>query len=67
MHDLRVIEDVARAVVAASDDVHHRQIVGTGATVDELAHGQAWYSQDEPMLNADEREAQACARQSTSR
>ena len=28
------------------------QIIGTGATVDELAEAQAWLANDEPMLNA---------------
>ena len=44
-------EDVAR-VVGAADDVTIAQIIGTGATVDELAEAQAWLANDEPMLNA---------------
>ena len=44
-------EDVARAVGGA-DDVTIAQIIGTGATVDELAEAQAWLANDEPMLNA---------------
>ena len=44
-------EDVARAVSGA-DDVTIAQIIGTGATVDELAEAQAWLANDEPMLNA---------------
>ena len=44
-------EDVARAVGGA-DDVTTAQIIGTGATVDELAEAQAWLANDEPMLNA---------------
>jgi hypothetical protein len=44
-------EDVAR-VVGGADDVTIAQIIGTGATVDELAEAQAWLSNDEPMLNA---------------
>jgi hypothetical protein len=44
-------EDVARTVGGA-DDVTTAQIIGTGATVDELAEAQAWLANDEPMLNA---------------
>ena len=44
-------EDVTRAVSGA-DDVTIAQIIGTGATVDELAEAQAWLANDEPMLNA---------------
>jgi hypothetical protein len=44
-------EDVAR-VVGAADDVTIAQIIGTGATVDELAEAQAWLANDEPMMNA---------------
>lgn len=44
-------EDVAR-VVGGADDVTIAQIIGTGATVDELAEAQAWLANDEPMLNA---------------
>ena len=44
-------EDVAKAVGGA-DDVTIAQIIGTGATVDELAEAQAWLANDEPMLNA---------------
>ena len=43
-------EDVARAVGGA-DDVTIAQIIGTGATVDELAEAQAWLANDEPMIN----------------
>jgi len=44
-------EDVAK-VVGGADDVTIAQIIGTGATVDELAEAQAWLANDEPMLNA---------------
>ncbi|MBI5262003.1 MAG: hypothetical protein HY852_09335 [Bradyrhizobium sp.] len=43
-------EDVTRAVSGA-DDVTIAQIIGTGATVDELAEAQAWLANDEPMMN----------------
>ena len=44
-------EDVAE-VVDGADDVTIAQIIGTGATVDELAEAQAWLANDEPMINA---------------
>ncbi|KRR24183.1 hypothetical protein CQ14_15360 [Bradyrhizobium lablabi] len=44
-------EDVAR-VVGGADDVTIAQIIGTGATADELAEAQAWLANDEPMMNA---------------
>ncbi|MBR1121456.1 hypothetical protein JQ628_08040 [Bradyrhizobium lablabi] len=44
-------EDVTRAVSAA-DDVTIAQIVGTQATVEELAEAQAWLANDEPMMNS---------------
>jgi hypothetical protein len=43
-------DDVIRAVGAA-DDVTVAQIIGTHATVDELAEAQAWIANDEPLLN----------------
>ena len=44
-------EDVAK-VVDGADDVTIAQIIGTGATVEELAEAQAWLANDEPMINA---------------
>ena len=38
--------------IGAADDVTIAQIIGTGATVDELAEAQAWMANDEPMMNA---------------
>lgn len=43
-------DDVVRAVDRA-DDVTIAQIIGTGATVEELAEAQAWLANDEPMIN----------------
>lgn len=43
-------DDVIKAVDRA-DDVTIAQIIGTGATVDELAEAQAWLANDEPMIN----------------
>ena len=44
-------DDVTRAIGRA-DDVTIAQIIGTGATVDELAEAQAWIVNDEPLMNA---------------
>jgi hypothetical protein len=44
-------DDVTKAVSQA-DGVTVAQIIGTGATVDELAEAQAWIANDEPLLNA---------------
>ena len=42
-------DDVTKAL---GDDVTIAEIIGTGATVDELAEAQAWIVNDEPLLNA---------------
>ncbi|HKS19446.1 MAG TPA: hypothetical protein VJS63_09605 [Bradyrhizobium sp.] len=55
-------DDVARAVGAA-DDVTIAQIIGTEATVEELAEAQAWLANDEPMMNAGRPLAQGRVRQ----
>ena len=44
-------DDIIKAVSGA-DDVTIAQIIGTGATADELAEAQAWFANDEPMLNS---------------
>ncbi|TQF32630.1 hypothetical protein [Bradyrhizobium sp. UNPA324] len=43
-------DDVIKAVNRA-DDVTIAQIIGTGATVEELTEAQAWIANDEPMIN----------------
>ena len=43
-------DDVVKAVDRA-DEVTIAQIIGTGATVEELAEAQAWLANDEPMMN----------------
>ncbi|KRQ14749.1 MULTISPECIES: hypothetical protein [Bradyrhizobium] len=43
-------DDVIKAVGSA-DDVTIAEIIGTGATVEELAEAQAWLANDEPMIN----------------
>ena len=44
-------EDVIKAI-GRVDDVTIAQIIGTNATVDELAEALAWMANDEPMMNA---------------
>ena len=44
-------DDVIKAV-ARADDVTIAEIIGTGATADELAEAQAWIVNDDPLLNA---------------
>ena len=43
-------DDVVKTVDRA-DDVTIAQIIGTGATVEELAEARAWLANDEPMIN----------------
>ena len=43
-------DDVTKALKEA-DDVTIARIIGTGATIDELAEAQAWLANDEPMIN----------------
>ena len=44
-------EDVIKTIGTA-DDTTVAQIIGTGATVDELAEALAWMASDEPMMNS---------------
>jgi hypothetical protein len=48
----RITRNEAIKAVGAADDVVIAQIIGTGATVDELAEAQAWVANDEPLMNA---------------
>ncbi|UQD72339.1 hypothetical protein JEY40_42180 [Bradyrhizobium japonicum] len=43
-------DDVVKTVDRA-DEVTIAQIIGTGATVEELAEARAWLANDEPMIN----------------
>jgi hypothetical protein len=47
----RLSRDDVSKVVSGADDVTIAQIIGTGATVEELAEAQAWLTNDEPMIN----------------
>jgi len=44
-------DDVTKAIGPA-DDVTIAEIIGTGATAEELAEAQAWIANDEPLMNA---------------
>ena len=44
-------DDITRAV-GQVDDMVIAEIIGTGATVEELAEAKAWIANDEPLLNA---------------
>lgn len=48
----RVTRDDVTKAVGRIDDVTVAEIIGTGATVDELAEAQAWIANDEPLMNA---------------
>lgn len=48
----RISRDDAIKAIGRADDVAIAQIIGTGATVDELAEAQAWIANDEPLVNA---------------
>jgi hypothetical protein len=46
-------DDVIKAV-GQVDDVTIAEIIGTGATAEELTEAQAWVVNDDPLLNAGE-------------
>ena len=48
----RLTRDDVMKAVGEVDDVAIAQIIGTGATVEELAEAQAWIANDDPLLNA---------------
>jgi hypothetical protein len=48
----RITRDDAICAVRDADDCVIAQIIGTGATIDELAEAQAWIANDEPLINA---------------
>jgi hypothetical protein len=47
----RVTRDDVTKAVGPVDEVTIAEIIGTGATVDELAEAQAWLVNDEPLMN----------------
>jgi hypothetical protein len=48
----RVSRDDVTKAVGRVDDATIAEIIGTGATADELAEAQAWIVNDEPLMNA---------------
>jgi len=48
----RITKDDAIRAVGGADEVAIAEIIGTGATIDELAEAQAWIANDEPLMNA---------------
>jgi hypothetical protein len=48
----RISRDDAIKAASGADDVMIAKIIGTGATIDELAEAQAWIANDEPLMNA---------------
>jgi hypothetical protein len=48
----RLIRDDVIKAVGGVDDATIAEIIGTGASADELAEAQAWIVNDDPLLNA---------------
>jgi hypothetical protein len=48
----RITRDDVTAAIGQIDDVTIAEIIGTGATVEELAEARAWIANDEPLMNA---------------
>lgn len=49
---IRITRDDVTAAFGQVDDVTIAEIIGTGATVEELAEAKAWLANDEPLMNA---------------
>jgi hypothetical protein len=47
----RITRDDVTAAIGQVDDVTIAEIIGTGATVEELAEAKAWIANDEPLMN----------------
>jgi hypothetical protein len=48
----RISRDDVTKAIGPADDVTIAQIIGTGATAEELAEATAWIANDEPLMNA---------------
>ena len=48
----RITRDDVTNAVGLVDDVTVAQMIGTGASREELAEAKAWLSNDEPLMNA---------------
>jgi hypothetical protein len=51
----RVTRDDVTKAIGQVDDVTIAEIIGTGATANELAEAHAWIANDEPLMNAGKR------------
>ena len=49
----RIARDDVIKAIGTVDDATVAQIIGTGATVDELAEALAWMASDEPKMSSD--------------
>jgi len=49
---MRVTRDDVTAALGQIDDAVISEIIGTGATTEELAEARAWLANDEPLMNA---------------
>jgi len=47
----RISRDDVMAAIGQVDDATIAEIIGTGATVEELAEAKAWIANDEPLMN----------------
>ncbi len=47
----RITRDDVTAAIGQVDDVTIAEIIGTGASVEELAEAKAWIANDEPLIN----------------
>lgn len=47
----KLTRDEVRAIVGPVDDITVAEIIGAGATEEELVEAQAWVENDEAMLN----------------
>jgi hypothetical protein len=59
----RITRDDAIRAIGRADEVAIVEMIGIGATVEELAEAQAWMANDEPLLNAGRPLAQGRVRQ----
>lgn len=48
----RITRDDVTATIGQTDDATIAEIIGTGASVEELAEAKAWIANDEPLMNA---------------
>ena len=61
--DRRITRHDAIRAIGRANDAAIAEMIGTGATVEELAEAQAWLANDEPMLNSGRPLAQGRVRQ----